>query len=393
MPYVVTHKMPKGNEISLDQILFGEIDLNQKRKTRSYPGTVTKFYQSLPEGLYNQSDIQHFIKLLKSLSYFGQTFPSNMSSLYRHYEIPKRSGGFRPIDEPKIHLYSNQVELRSMLEHDFKVGYHSSAFAYCKGRSPLLCVRRHQAAGSKWFLKLDFSNFFGNTNFHFVLQQLSKIAPFSEVLKTSEGETVLKKALSICFLNDGLPQGTPISPMLTNLIMIPIDHEISKRLHSKGYTYTRYADDMQISHRKKFNINDVISIIEEVLRINDAPYLINQSKTRFGSIHGRNWNLGLMLNSNHIITIGHRKHKIIKAKLCNFILDEINKKPWIKESVEVLAGQVSYMQSIEFSTTKHILEHLNEKYKVDVCAMLHKRISENSTTHMFKDETTIEVIF
>ena len=79
---------------------------------------------------------------------------------------------------------------------------------------------------------------------------LSKIFPFSEMVKYPYGRDELQKALSLCFLNNGLPQGTPISPFITNVMMIAIDHKISKTLRdfdSRRFVYTRYADDLLIS--------------------------------------------------------------------------------------------------------------------------------------------------
>lgn len=68
-------------------------------------------------------------------------------------------------------------------------------------------------------------------------------------MKDAEGRELFNTAISLCFLHGGLPQGTPISPMITNIMMIPIDYKLFNSLHDEESTfvYTRYADDMLIS--------------------------------------------------------------------------------------------------------------------------------------------------
>jgi len=365
MPYVTTYKPAKMAEISLDQMLCGSVDENVKHKTRTYPGTVTRYCDNPP---YSSGDIQRLISILKSLPYLH--IERDLKKEYKIYQIPKRNGGLRTICAPSESLTHDHLILRSIFEKEFFALYHTTAFAYCKGRNAKHCIARHQANQSKWFLKLDFADFFGQTNKSFVLRQLSQIAPFSEVMKDSTGAALLSKAIDICFLNDGLPQGTIISPMLTNLIMIPFDHEINRILHKKGFVYTRYADDIQISHKEKFNPGEVINLIRIQLREMRMPYKIKNEKTRFGSSSGRNWNLGLMLNHHNRITIGHQEHKIMKARIFSFLMDCKSGKRWTREEMERLAGQVAYMRSVEPYTTDHIIRHLNEKCSANYAQLM-----------------------
>lgn len=389
MPYVTTYKAAKGKEISLDQVLLGDVDTHKIRKERKYPGTVTKFYESLPDNLYPKQDVQHLISKLKQLPYINREYPADMTDEYWHHQIPKKSGGMRDIYEPKQELNQFQILLRTLLEKDFNASYHTSAFAYCKGRSTLFCIRRHQANQSRWFLKIDFSDFFGSTTPDFVWRQLSQIAPFSEVIKEQQGAAAMRKALQICYLNNGLPQGTCISPMLTNIVMIPIDHEISNTLHEKGFVYTRYADDIQISHKNHFKYEEIIDTIIKILEKHNAPYNIKHEKTRYGSIAGRNWNLGLMLNGNNDITIGHREHKIMKAKLHQFVLDYKNKRTMSDSDLAKLMGEISYFKSIEPKTLNHIIDCLNKKYKVSIEKIIKVRTIESQSISILRSRSNL----
>ena len=138
--------------------------------------------------------------------------------------------GYRRIDAPKYELSYALRQLKDIFEEKYNMLYHTSAFAYVKGRSTLDAVKRHQKNESKWFAKYDLSNFFGNTTVEFVVKMFSMIFPFSEIVKTDEGKNALETAISLCMLNGGLPQGTPISPMITNIMMIPVDFVLTKTL-------------------------------------------------------------------------------------------------------------------------------------------------------------------
>lgn len=384
MPYVVTYKPKKGKEISLDQILFSEENEKHSSRSRRYPGTVTRYYDSLPNDLYTDDDVRRLKAKISDLPHMSCWRPKDIRSQYKIFTIPKRSGGVRTICAPHAQLYDDQVKLRSLFQNDFSALYHATAFAYCKNRNIKNCIQRHQANQSRWFLKIDFENFFGNTNKAFVMRQLEKIVPFSEVMKDQNGRELISKAIDICFLDGGLPQGTPISPMLTNLVMIPFDHELNKLLCKRGFVYTRYADDIQISHRDKFSPSEIISIIRTVLREQNMPYRIKSEKTRFGSSSGRNWNLGLMLNNENHITIGHEEHKRMKARVHSFAMDEMNNHLWSNEDVQRLAGQLSYFESIEPQQAQRIIFSINKKLDIDFNSMIRKALKQNLRIQSYK---------
>jgi hypothetical protein len=367
MPYVVTHIEPKSNVPSLAQILSGE-NHPSSHKSRRYPGTITRYYNKANG--YRPEDVRRLISILEPYAHTAACYPKSFGGQYRVFSIPKQSGGMRTICEPKPRLYADQVALRQLLEQDFHALQHTSAFAYCKGRNIKNCIQRHQANQSKWFLKLDFEDFFGSTGMAFVLSQLEKISPFSEVMADTAGKRRLAEALSICFLDDGLPQGTPISPMLTNLVMIPFDHMLNKKLHALGFVYTRYADDIQISHKQHFQPEHIIKIVEETLIEVGAPYHLKAKKTRYGSSSGRNFNLGLMLNGSNAITIGHKQHKLLKARLHSFAMDTKSGKKWSSQEASKLLGQLAYFESIEPDTASYIVKHLSAKLNMNVYAML-----------------------
>jgi hypothetical protein len=251
--------------------------------------------------------------------------------------------------------------------------YHTSAFAYICGRCTQKAVQRHQANGSNWFLKLDFKNFFGNTTPEFLLSQMEMTFPFSYITKNPHGRDALAKALDLCFLNGGLPQGTPISPMLTNLMMIPIDHALYNKFrdfNDQYFVYTRYADDLLISSRHGFVPKEAEDFVSQILKQFNASFAVNPAKTRYGSRAGSNWNLGLMLNKDNVITLGHKRKKQLKAMINNYLSERKGGVVWSKNELQVLYGHINYHLLIEKLYTEYVLNSYADKFGVGVIASL-----------------------
>lgn len=377
--YYVTLPAPKKiYKITFDDILYGVSDQTKLLERKDTHDTVTYERKEISKQLSKNyptdikiSVIYDFCKKYKDLIAVKQK-----SELYHSFCIPKRSGGLREINAPLPELMQSLRELKEVFEGVLYSGYHTNAFAYVRGRCPKDALIKHQRNNSKWFLKLDFHNFFGSTTFDFLISQIKKIYPFCEIFK-GERYPWLEQALSLCFLNGGLPQGTPTSPMLTNLMMIPMDYKISKyaKTHSPHLVYTRYADDICISSDRLFDRKEVEGTICEILTEFKAPFTLNKSKTRFGSSAGRNWNLGLMLNKDNKITVGHTRKKNYTHMLHSFLLDYKKGVHWSVEDTQKLSGLTSYYRSIQEEEFSDLIKKYSEKTGVDLYASMKDIIS------------------
>ena len=370
MPYL-TYKRKEEQEKKVDWM---DLILNTEitEKGRIDPtGTITRFVEKVNPRILAKTNFHRI-----EMSFYDFTkkhenlFAAKREDLYHTFYIPKHSGGLRRIDEPNSELMSALRELKDLLAENGL--YHTSAFAYIKGRSIINALQKHQRNESNWYLKTDFSNFFGSINLGFTMRMLKMIYPYSEL--SVVGFDYLTKALELGFLNDGLPQGTCLSPFLTNLIMIPIDFRIFNDLTERRYVYTRYADDFIISCKQSFKFTEMVKYIDGVLEEFGAPFRIKPSKTRYGSRNGQNWNLGLMINNKNEITVGHQKKKQFKAMMNNFILDYKNDKQWDVEDVQAFAGLLSYYRMVEEDYFKYLIAHYNEKYKVNFEAMIKRAL-------------------
>lgn len=363
--------------MTLEEFWFGP-DVAPRRTSEKLSDTRTYCVEEVSEHFKKLADVPSIIRKLEIFN--GKTEEMRQvdrNSLYKEFYIPKKSGGLRKIDAPNDELMNALRELKFIFENDCHALYHTSAFAYIQNRSTIDCVKRHQRNESKWFGKYDLSNFFGSTTPEFVMSMLSMVFPFSEVISDRDGKEALETALSLAFLDGGLPQGTPISPLITNIMMIPVDFALSNKLrdhNGQRYVYTRYADDFHISSKYTFQYREIEAMIQNVLSDFHAPFRINESKTRYGSSAGRNWMLGVMLNKDNNITIGYQNKKRFQRMLENFIMDSKNNILWDVSDVQVMDGLRSYYKMVEGETIDRIIEHINQKFAVNVESMIKKAL-------------------
>ena len=364
----------QNHTITMIDSLFGdepteEVDdcnfyRTQTIETDRIEHTPDNYYENI---LWNKIRLENFLA------------EHEVSEMYTEFKIPKHTGGFRTIDAPNMELKTFMREISYTIIKTFKLLSHDSAFAYIKKRSVIDAVKEHQKNRSRWFLKIDLKDFFGSCNKDFIVNQLLKVYPFA--VGGADTREFLDLLAELSCLNNKLPQGTPISPWLTNLIMIEYDYKITKLLnniHNKGlkkqrYVYTRYADDILISAKEKFDFQVIVNEIKELLK--DTPLTIKDEKTRFGSSAGRNWNLGIMYNKDNTLTIGHKKKRQIKDNIYYFIKYSDN---FTLEDCQWLQGNISWLKSVEPEYTTGLLNYYQDKFHIDVWNILLDKIKSFS---------------
>lgn len=261
----------------------------------------------------------------------------------KHIKIKKNnSDNFRLIKIPDKRAVIIQRWLMQYFFSSFRV--HDFAVAYKKGTSIISNATFH--ANSKYFLKLDFKNFFSSINFkdiRMVIQDNQDVWNTKYFITSKDEELILKT----CFdENRNLAMGYPCSPMLSNIVMYNFDVSISSYLKTnfKGTVYTRYSDDLIISSD---NQDDLIRIYPEIVKlINswDFPKIeLNKKKTKFQSA----------LKGNAIITgvkVCHDGHLTIHRKMKDHIrlLLSLNKKGLLADNdIVSLKGYLSYIHFAE----------------------------------------------
>ena len=393
MTYVVRKTQPEFRQISVMDFLFCDDDTNFDIGLVKKDYTSTKTFVVDSTWQYRAAlDINNIIECLKAFNNATEHLRAvDRHSLYKEFYIPKKSGGLRKIDAPNDELKGALRLLKGLIEEKCtgttNVGgyhnsifalYHTSAFAYIKKRCFIHALRKHQQNDSHWFAKFDLSNFFGSTTLDYTIKMFKMVFPFNEIMRTPEGEQEFRKAIELAFLDGGLPQGTPISPLITNIIMIPVDFELyngfrkfegtdkNGEMKMKKCVYTRYADDFLISSKYDFKFTDAQEYINNVLQKFGAPFQIKAEKTRYGSRSGSNWNLGLMLGQDNKITIGYKKKKVIKSMLANYAMDKKKGIRWSLNDIQVMEGYRNFYRMVEPEDADGVVEFISKKHGVDI---------------------------
>lgn len=158
------------------------------------------------------------------------------SSRYCEFEIPKRTGGMRKISAPHGLMRELQTALQPKLQQIYEG--HPSAHGFIPARSVVTNATPH--AGRHWVLNVDLADFFPSINFGRI-RGLFMAPPFSM------GPKAAAVMAQICIHGNGLPQGAPTSPVLSNFIAAALDRRLTRLAREHKCDYTRYADDLTFS--------------------------------------------------------------------------------------------------------------------------------------------------
>lgn len=268
------------------------------------------------------ADILGFQK--KALSYILYVQPD--SDKYKEFDIPKRSGGVRRIAAPQGGLKLIQRRLAVLLQdclgeintdtaNDNKTkpsGQISHGFK--RGLSIRTNAKKHR--NRRYVFNIDLIDFFGSINFGRVRGFLIKDKRFNLDPKVA---TIL--AQIACF-KKSLPQGSPCSPVVSNLIGNILDTHMVRLASRTRCTYTRYADDLTFSTNKRcFPQSIAIQSDDdnhawipgpELLRlINRSGFAINPKKTRMQYHCSRQEVTGLVVNKK--VNIRHEYRHSVRA--------------------------------------------------------------------------------
>lgn len=259
-----------------------------------------------------------------------QKIAASANYLYKHYTIPKRSGGERDIYHPTPRLKLVQRWITRHVIRDLPVS--DAAMAYRKGKSITDNARLH--AGKRFLLKMDFTDFFPSI----------KARDLQPIL-TSRGYDPedVNFILTICFKSGSLTIGAPSSPAVSNIVMFALDQEFKGIADRRKLTYSRYADDLTFAGNVRGNLIEAKKDVERLIGTWASPNLtLNQRKTVLVSSAHRQKVTGITLTTDGEISIGREKKRELRAIVHRSTYQKLE--PEVEAYVQ---GWLAYANSIE----------------------------------------------
>ena len=244
-------------------------------------------------------------------------FERDMPSIsYSVYSIRKKNGKRRIITAPNNELKEAQYEIMRFLNKQ-KVSVYAHGFV--ENRSILTNALNH--TNKKFILNIDMKDFFPSI-------KRDRVRFLFNTLGLS------KDALEVVLYNDCLPQGSPCSPVISNLVCVELDEYMGLYAEKKGFVYSRYADDLTFSsdNIEQDDILEIYSIIESF------GFIVNESKTSLLGQNKRQMVTGLVVNKK--VNIPRKMKRRLRAMKHQY-------ESLTKEEREFLAGWNSIEQMIE----------------------------------------------
>jgi RNA-directed DNA polymerase len=165
----------------------------------------------------------------------------------KRVEIPKPDGGVRQLGVPTVMDRIVQQAVMQVLQQQWDPTFSESSYGFRPGRSAHQALARSQqyiAEGCGWVVDLDLEKFFDRVNHDKLMGRIAQRVQDKRVLK------LIRAFLNAGVMDNGMvspsvegtPQGGPLSPLLSNLVLDELDRELERR----GLRFVRYADDCNI---------------------------------------------------------------------------------------------------------------------------------------------------
>jgi len=193
-------------------------------------------------------------------------------SAVRKVEIPKPGGGVRMLGIPTVKDRMIQQAIHQEINRYYEPWFSEHSYGFRPGRNAHQAIRQasaYIAEGKEWVVDIDLEKFFDKINHDRLMQRLSKGIGDKRLLR------LINAYLKSGMMSDGLmeqrvagtPQGSPLSPLLSNIVLDELDRE----LESRGLSFCRYADDCNIFVRSRKAgervLKSLTNFIEEKLKL------------------------------------------------------------------------------------------------------------------------------
>ena len=242
---------------------------------------------------------------------------------YRQFQIPKKTGGARTIWAPLPRLKAIQKLIQTHIVE--KMTIHGAAHGFVPGKSIYTNAQEH--TNSHVVVGVDLKNFFPTFTFPRIKGVFRSygypqgIATLLALLCTEAPRRVMKVRDDVYYVAAGprvLPQGSPASPMLTNVACLRLDRRLAGYAQQHGWRYTRYADDLTFSATSGQDKTDIRSLLRMIHHVTSSEGLnVHPDKTHVMSKGRRQEVTGLIVNGAQDPRVPKERRRMLRAALNN----------------------------------------------------------------------------
>jgi len=216
----------------------------------------------------------HWLSVRKALL-AGSYLPREV----RAVDIPKPQGGVRTLGVPTVVDRLIQQALLQVLQPVFEPGFSDSSYGFRPGRNAgqaVQAARAHVRSGRPWVVDMDLAKFFDRVNHDLLMARVARQVKDPRVLKLIRRflEAGLMRGGTIQPRTQGTPQGGPLSPLLSNILLTDFDRELERR----GHAFVRYADDSNVYLASRTAAEHAFEAIKHYLE-NELKLQINPDKS------------------------------------------------------------------------------------------------------------------
>ena len=280
------------------------------------------------QSLRSATNLPQLARLLKLKGEFlsNAVYWHQQQNPYRLFTIPKKGGGRRIIEAPNSRLKLVQTRLADLLmqvEAEMEGKRTTKPRVLAHGFKPGFSIITNAALhrNKRWVFNLDLKDFFHTINFGRV---------YGFFIKDRNFELTPKMAAIVAHIachRNRLPQGSPCSPVMSNLIAHILDIKLNKLANDHHCTYSRYADDITFSTNEKEFPEAIARLVrgsddkwvagDAVLqRVHRAGFRVNHDKTRMQRRDSRQDTTGLIVNQK--LNVRHEYYKQVRA-MCHHL--------------------------------------------------------------------------
>ena len=290
----------------------------------------------------------------------------------RRVEIPKPDGkGVRKLGIPTVVDRLIQQALHQVMTPIFDPSFSGTSYGFRSGRSAHNAVeqaRDYVREGRRWVVDLDLEKFFDRVNHDILMARVARKVKDKRVLlliRRYLQTGVMEEGITVASL-EGTPQGGPLSPLLSNIMLDDLDKELERR----GHRFCRYADDCNVYVRSRHAgervMESLTRFLEQKLRLK-----VNREKSAVGRPWERKFlGYSMTFHMKALLKVAPQSVKRIRLKLKELFRAGRgrNLERFIREDLNpVLRGWANYFH---LSGTRGTFEELDEWLRRKLRCML-----------------------